>query len=905
MAKKFGDAYIEVHARTKGFYKDIAEVEATLAAMDDDKTIHVKVKKDRDFDNLSATMARLGKLADTTGTRISRAAKKSRKSWNPFHILQQKMAKSWARMDSTVRLVLGLIATAGGPASSAMSGLSAAIAAVASSAALAVSALAPLIGVLPGFAYGIGLAVKGLQDLEAYSPGAYGALQDLKSAFTDVDVPAFMAQWTPALEGFFSTLADSLAGDQLATGLGQAFASITEALTALIESPGFTAFVGAFEPGGPLQSALANLGSALAPLLEGLLTFFAAAAPYAAELAEDFLEWATAWNEGIGQAVQDPAFQSFFEQALASLDSVLALTGAVGDLLGTIFVAGAESGNTMLDSLTGVITQFNEFLNTVQGQQVLEDFFSRGEAIMGALGDVLIGLAGAFDAMITPETTALFIDFAEVIGQFLPILGEMLEVISHLGILNLVADLFLVIGQALDPILPVLKELANTIFVALGDAIQALAPILSIVGGLIGVLAEALGPIVGFLGEALVSIFETLAPIFQDVATALAPVIQILAEALMSALQAVLPFIVELINKLGPVLTAVIQALLPILGALMPIFDALLPVFVALIPALFPVINLIAELAPIITPLIDLVAQLVTWLLELITPLIQLIAPILELVAHFLVAKLGIKGFGDEVAKVFNRVIKWFDDIAKAVVTWVNKVMGFFRGFGTSVSNFFTQFFSRFVSTWKNNFTAIYNFVANIINNIVTFFIDFGAKFISLGRGIVQTILKTIKTFATNAFLPIATLGDNILGIWDRIKDGAKAALDSIVGFFTSIPDKISGALGSIGDLAGGLLDFIPGFAAGGIVTGPTTALVGEAGPEAIIPLNRPLNLVDPSVRAVSAMLQGGQTQGFASGGIVGGGVTVAEGAIVVHAPESNPALVAESVIDRLAAYSR
>lgn len=46
-------------------------------------------------------------------------------------------------------------------------------------------------------------------------------------------------------------------------------------------------------------------------------------------------------------------------------------------------------------------------------------------------------------------------------------------------------------------------------------------------------------------------------------------------------------------------------------------------------------------------------------------------------------------------------------------------------------------------------------------------------------------------------------------------------------------------------------------FGSGGITTGPTRALVGEAGPEAIVPLNRPLSMVDPSVRALSAFAQG------------------------------------------------
>jgi SLT domain-containing protein len=43
----------------------------------------------------------------------------------------------------------------------------------------------------------------------------------------------------------------------------------------------------------------------------------------------------------------------------------------------------------------------------------------------------------------------------------------------------------------------------------------------------------------------------------------------------------------------------------------------------------------------------------------------------------------------------------------------------------------------------------------------------------------------------------------------------------------------------------GTLMDYLPGMAEGGIVTKPTIAMIGEAGPEAVVPLGRggtPLN---------------------------------------------------------------
>lgn len=139
--------------------------------------------------------------------------------------------------------------------------------------------------------------------------------------------------------------------------------------------------------------------------------------------------------------------------------------------------------------------------------------------------------------------------------------------------------------------------------------------------------------------------------------------------------------------------------------------------------------------------------------------------------------------------------------------------------------------------------------------------------------------------------------------------DTAQAALDvaNLANKINSIKDKsvvITATQRFVntekGSTAGGLT-----FASGGVVGGPVRALVGEAGPEAIVPLNRPLSLVDPAVRALSAIAQGKATPALASGGVIGGGrtINIAPGAIVVQSPHRDPALVAEAVFDRIVQF--
>lgn len=76
-----------------------------------------------------------------------------------------------------------------------------------------------------------------------------------------------------------------------------------------------------------------------------------------------------------------------------------------------------------------------------------------------------------------------------------------------------------------------------------------------------------------------------------------------------------------------------------------------------------------------------------------------------------------------------------------------------------------------------------------------------------------------------------------------------------------------------------------PGYASGGVLYGPTNILAGEAGPEAIVPLNRPLSQVDESVRWLAAIAQGKTAPAMANGGVVAAGrtVNIDAGAIVVY----------------------
>jgi phage-related minor tail protein len=85
-----------------------------------------------------------------------------------------------------------------------------------------------------------------------------------------------------------------------------------------------------------------------------------------------------------------------------------------------------------------------------------------------------------------------------------------------------------------------------------------------------------------------------------------------------------------------------------------------------------------------------------------------------------------------------------------------------------------------------------------------------------------------------------------LTGLLDDMKTAVQGAMNfimgivnNIIGAINSVKSAAASIGGGIGGAVGGAFNnVIHAFATGGIVTGPTLAMVGEAGPEAIIPLS-------------------------------------------------------------------
>lgn len=113
--------------------------------------------------------------------------------------------------------------------------------------------------------------------------------------------------------------------------------------------------------------------------------------------------------------------------------------------------------------------------------------------------------------------------------------------------------------------------------------------------------------------------------------------------------------------------------------------------------------------------------------------------------------------------------------------------------------------------------------------------------------GFADALWNKVKTIAGS----VKDIGKNIIGwIGDGLEAGATALANIVKGAINAVIDALNVGVKAINKAIGGInkinpfddipnIPLIPKLAKGGIVMGPTLAMIGEAGPEAVIPLNR------------------------------------------------------------------
>jgi len=674
----------------------------------------------------------------------------------------------------------------------------------------------------------------------------------------------------------FSSLDDEV---KLVIGLLAATFSETAALTSGLASNIVALGAGLFQAAGGLSAIAATLpgiayGFGLA--LNGLerVNELAPKAAAGIDNLKDAFENAdvpffmAAWEDSLANFTNKLAESLRFDSIAQNLgEATASITDAFADIIGspawTSFVTAMES--SIPDAIAGLGIGFagltSAFLSfsAAAGPAAMilgAEFAAWGQSIADA-----VQAANESGAL-----TQWLIDAGEI-------LGVVLDLVGNLG--TALFNVFQAAAPAAETILTLLADLAGKFAEWTGSLegqnalaawfdqgiviLNALLPLVEAVAVGIAdlVTPEVVAQLVTFINSltSLIPIVTQVLGLFSDLNVL--GIVAALFDAIRVALEPVMPQLSELASTLGEALITAIVGLSPLLSALVQVVISLQPALVALLP---PVADLIAELGTSLAPIIADLAPLIVDLLDAFIPLVP------ELMDALIPA---IKATIDSLGPMVQIIGAVLPPILNLLIVAIRPVITILSNLAQTVFpkvSSAAQFTSDVIRAMKPLFDTLNNVVKGMQRPFQVF-VD---------------ALNSGKS-AGEAF------GEAVSAAFQWVKD----AIDSVKNALRNIrwptpPSWITNGIGNITRM----------FATGGVVNGPTRAIIGEAGPEMVVPLARPLSQVDPAVRDVAAYAQG-RMPAMARGGIAGGGVTV-DSITVVSPWANNPRLIAQDLLDAL-----
>jgi phage-related protein len=205
------------------------------------------------------------------------------------------------------------------------------------------------------------------------------------------------------------------------------------------------------------------------------------------------------------------------------------------------------------------------------------------------------------------------------------------------------------------------------------------------------------------------------------------------------------------------------------------------------------------------------------------------------------------------LAMNWEAVTKFLGEAWQNFVDWSHDSMkefgNFFRDMIEGIGKFLTFIWDSIVNYFRGQ-------LALFIYNWESFWTNVGNTATALWTGITDAIMNAWKAVSDWFKTALKNFGDGWNKTWEGLGNFVGDVFRNIVAFvkapLNAIIDLINGAIGAINSIKVAIPDWVPllggqtlGFnipkipklAAGGFVTSPTTALIGEAGPEVVTPL--------------------------------------------------------------------
>ena len=466
--------------------------------------------------------------------------------------------------------------------------------------------------------------------------------------------------------------------------------------------------------------------------------------------------------------------------------------------------------------------------------------------IFKIIGNISQGLADAWNTAglgdsIIQHLWNIFNSILKIINEILKIVRDITKAIDWTIVLGAV-DVVLIIIDGL------FSFIADNVGLILGilSAIAGLS-LFSTIAGILGTVVTQIQLAVGVfsgwasLATALSGAFGILPQIFASIVMAVNPVNVIIGAVIATVVdlwQKSKSFRNDIVSILGNIATIVQKVFLNIVAPIIDTVGKIIEDFVDMV--LKPLWNAWEN---VFQSIMGLLSDFLKFVTPIFSTILDILGPVFELALTLL------RGVFDMVFSAIRGIIEL---AGKTICERVNNIREFFRNLGEWMEGTFGFKWKNVFETVKNAVKAFRDYMGPIISSVQVIFM-----------GLANFIGGVFSNNWRRAWFGVRQIFESIVsGLSHIFKAPLNFMIDGINKFLSGIgkvkiPDWVPGVGGK-----GFSIPRIPRLAKGGIVSASTIANIGEAGTEAVIPLQRNTQGLDMIAEKISERLSLSQNDG-------------------------------------------
>jgi tape measure domain-containing protein len=466
--------------------------------------------------------------------------------------------------------------------------------------------------------------------------------------------------------------------------------------------------------------------------------------------------------------------------------------------------------------------------------------------IFKIIGNISQGLADAWNTAglgdsIIQHLWNIFNSILKIINEILKIVRDVTKAIDWTAVLGAVDVVLIIIDGLFSFIADNVGRILGILSVIAG--LSLFSTLAGILGTVITQIQLAVGVFSGWasLATALSGAFGILPQIFASIVMAVNPVNVIIGAVIATVVdlwQKSKSFRNDIVSILGNIATIVQKVFLNIVAPIIDTVGKIIMDFVETV--LKPLWNAWEN---VFQSIMGLLSDFLKFATPIFSTILDILGPIFKLALTLL------RGVFDMVFAAIRGIIERAD---KTICERVNNIREFFRNLGEWMEGTFGFKWKNVFETVKNAVKAFRDYVGPIINSLEVIFL-----------GLTSFISGVFSHNWRRAWFGVRQIFESITsGLVNIFKAPLNFMIDGINKFLSGIgkikiPDWVPGVGGK-----GFSIPRIPRLAKGGIVSASTIANIGEAGTEAVIPLQRNTQGLDMIAEKISERLSLSQNDG-------------------------------------------